>query len=376
MKNYINSRNDIIVIAGGGTGGHLFPAIAIGDELTLLGYTVVYIGSKFGIESKILPRLKNNFYLLNIKGIQRTISFKNIINNIIFPYRFISTFIKSYILLKKLNPKVVIGTGGYASGLPLLAALKLNIRTIIHEQNSYPGITTRKLSNIVDTVCITSEDSKKYITGNIKLTGIPIRKNLVKMNKEDSRIKMNLDSNKKTIFILGGSQGSLFFNNYFYKEIDFYINNNFQLIWQCGYNNFKEYKNKINNKNILLKDFFEDICLPFSASDIVVSRSGAMVLNEMAYLEKAMILVPLPSSAANHQYHNAKYFSKNKAAIMINENKVEDKLNKAIIDLINDSDRIKIMEKNANKLIINNALGNIISEITNLDRDTEIVNVK
>ena len=368
MENYRNN-NKTIVIAGGGTGGHLFPAIALGEELTFLGYTIIYIGSKFGIESKVLPTLKNRYYLFNIKGLQRTISFKNVINNTIFPYRFLITFIKSYILLKKLNPIVVIGTGGYASGLPLLASLKLKIRTLIHEQNSYPGITTRKLCNIVDTVCITSIDSKKYINGNIKLTGIPIRKNLVKMNKEDSRKKLNLNRNKKTIFILGGSQGSLCFNNHFYNKIDFYTNNNFQIIWQCGFNNFEEYNNKINNKNILLKDFFDDISIPFSASDIVVSRSGAMALNEMAHLEKAMILIPLPSSAANHQYHNAKYFLRNKAAIMINENKIKDELDKVIINLINDSDKINIMGKNANKLISNNGLDNIISEIINLVQD-------
>jgi len=368
MENCKNN-NKTIVIAGGGTGGHLFPAIAIGEELTLLGYTIIYIGSKFGIESKVLPTLKNKYYLFNIKGLQRTISFRNVWNNIIFPYRFLITYIKSYMLLKKLNPVVVIGTGGYASGLPLLASLKLKIKTLIHEQNSYPGITTRKLCNIVDTVCITSTDSKKYIYGNIKLTGIPIRKNLVKMNKEFSRKKLNLNTDKKTIFILGGSQGSVCFNNHFYNEINFFINNNFQIIWQCGFNNFEEYNNKINNKNILIKDFFDDISVPFSASDIVVSRSGAMALNEMAYLEKAMILIPLPSSAANHQYKNAKYFLRNEAAIMINENNIKDKLNNIINNLTNDSDKIKIMGKNANKLITNNGLDNIISEIIKLDKN-------
>ena len=367
MENYKNN-NKTIIIAGGGTGGHLFPAIAIGEELSILGYTIIYLGSRYGIESKILPTLENKYHLLNIKGIQRTISFKNIINNIIFPYRFISTFIKSYILIKKIKPIIVIGTGGYASGLPLIASLKLKIKTLIHEQNSYPGITTRKLSKLVDAVCITSIDSKKYIEGKIKLTGIPIRKNLIKMNKKDARKMLNLNSNKKTIFILGGSQGSVCFNNYFYNELDFFINNNFQIIWQCGFNNFKYYNNKINNKNILFKDFFEDISIPFSASDIVVSRSGAMALNEMAFLEKAMILIPFPSSAANHQYYNAKYFLMNKAAVMVEENQIKEKLNKAIIDLVNDSDKIKIIGKNASKLIINNALDNIIYEIRILEK--------
>ena len=149
----INKNNmPVALIAGGGTGGHLFPALAIGDALQKIGYDVKYIGSKYGLESKILPNKNKDHYLLDIKGIQRTFSFKNIISNILFPYKFLKAYIISKTIIKKLNPCIVIGTGGYASGIPLLASIKMNVRTLIHEQNSYPGLTTRKLSKKVDKV--------------------------------------------------------------------------------------------------------------------------------------------------------------------------------------------------------------------------------
>ena len=155
MSKYkINKNNQLILIAGGGTGGHLFPAIAIGDALQEIGYNVEYIGSKYGLESVILPKLKKKYYLLNIKGFQRTISFKNIINNILFPFRFLVAYYISSRIMKAIKPNIVIGTGGYASGIPMLSAIKLNIKTLIHEQNSYPGLTTRNLASKVNKVCV------------------------------------------------------------------------------------------------------------------------------------------------------------------------------------------------------------------------------
>ena len=236
MSKYkINKNNQVILIAGGGTGGHLFPAIAIGDALQNIGYNVQYIGSKYGLEAVVLPKLKKKYYLLSIKGFQRTFSFKNIINNILFPFRFLIAYYISSSIIRKIKPSIVIGTGGYASGIPMLSSLKLNIKTLIHEQNSYPGLTTRKLASKVNKVCISTSESKKYLNGNLILTGIPVRDNLTSFNKEEACKRLGLSIDKKTIFILGGSQGSYAFNNYFEKTFKFYLENNFQLIWQCGY---------------------------------------------------------------------------------------------------------------------------------------------
>ena len=191
MDKYKNNQ-DTILIAGGGSGGHLFPALAIGDELSNIGYTVKYIGSKYDIESKIFKNLNHEYYLLNITGIQRTISFKNIINNILFPFRFLNAYLISKTIIKRIKPKIVIGTGGYASGIPLINSIRMGIKTLIHEQNSYPGITTRKLSGKADKVCITTLETKKYLNGDAVLTGIPIRKKIFKINKQDACQKLGL----------------------------------------------------------------------------------------------------------------------------------------------------------------------------------------
>ena len=176
MSKHKINNNRIALIAGGGTGGHLFPGIAIGDALQKNGYNVEYIGSKYGLESMVFPRLNKKYYLLNIKGFQRTLSFKNIINNLLFPIRFLTAYCVSKIIIKRIKPNIVIGTGGYASGIPVLLSIKMNIKTLIHEQNSYPGFTTRKLANKVNKVCITTEESNKYLNGNLILTGITIYK--------------------------------------------------------------------------------------------------------------------------------------------------------------------------------------------------------
>jgi len=359
-----HKKNNTILIAGGGSGGHLFPALAIGDELYDRGYDVKYIGSQYGIESKILKKMNKEYYLLNIRGIQRTLSFKNIINNLLFPIRFLMSYLITKRILKKVNPIIVIGTGGYASGLPLLASIRMNIKTLIHEQNSYPGLTTRKLSKKVDLVCVTNLETKKYLDGNIVLTGIPIRNNFLKLNKSDACMKLGLSANKKTIFVVGGSQGSEAFNKYFKKNYKFYIKNDIQLIWQCGYKNLYHYENLVNHKNILIKDFFDNIDYAYSAADIIVSRAGAMTLNEISFMEKAMILVPLSSSAANHQFYNAKFFQDNNAAIMIEEKNLKGHIiEDSILKFFKNVDDLKLMGLNANQLIIKNSTEKIINQI-------------
>ena len=157
------SKNIRVLIAGGGTGGHLFPAVAIGDTLKKSGVDVLYIGSKYGIESRLLPSRGESPVLLNIRGFHRTFSIKNILDNLIFPIRVLLAYIKSRIIIKDFNPQVVVGTGGYSSGLPLLAAIHSGIKTLIQEQNSYPGFTTRKLASKVNKVCIGFKESASYI---------------------------------------------------------------------------------------------------------------------------------------------------------------------------------------------------------------------
>jgi len=287
----------------------------------------------------------------------------------LFPYKFLKAYNKSNKIIKKLKPSIVIGTGGYASGIPLLVSINMNIKTLIHEQNSYPGLTTRKLSNKVDTVCITNQESKKYLDGNIIETGIPIRENLKKIDKYKALQTLGLSTDKKTIFIVGGSQGSKIFNEYFEDTFNFYLKNNIQIIWQCGQAHINYYKNKINNKNIILKGFFNEIDYAYSASDLIISRAGAMALNEIAFMEKPMILIPLPNSAGNHQLYNAMSFYNKNAAIFINQNDMKNNIIETKVNqLFNNQTEMKQMAQNANKMIIKNARENIISEIKELNK--------
>jgi UDP-N-acetylglucosamine--N-acetylmuramyl-(pentapeptide) pyrophosphoryl-undecaprenol N-acetylglucosamine transferase len=368
MSKYKVKNNRMALIAGGGTGGHLFPGIAIGDALQKNGYNVRYIGSKHGLEATIFSKLNKKYYLLNIKGFQRTFSFKNIINNLLFPFRFLIAYYISKVIIKRIKPDIVIGTGGYASGIPLLSSIRMNIKTLIHEQNSYPGFTTRKLANKVNKVCITTNESNKYLNGNLILTGLPIRNNLISINKEKACKKLGLSINKKIVFILGGSQGSYAFNSYFKETFNFYLENNFQLIWQCGIKNITKYKKMINNDNILLKGFFNDISVPYSAADIIISRAGAVAINEISFIKKPMILIPLPTSAGNHQFHNAYTFSNNQAAIMINESELKNNIiENKILELFNNKQELQKLALNANNLIVKDATNRIINEIKELD---------
>ena len=369
LKHKVDMNNKVVLIAGGGTGGHLFPGIAIGDALQKIGYHVEYIGSKYGLESSILPKLNKKYYLLNIKGFQRTLSFKNIITNLLFPIRFLASYYISKTIIKRIKPNIVIGTGGYASGIPILLSVKMNIKTLIHEQNSYPGFTTRKLSSKVNKVCITTNESKKHLKGDLVLTGMPIRNNLISINKEKACRKLGLSNNKKTIFILGGSQGSYAFNKHFKRTFKFYLENNFQLIWQCGHNNIDQYKKIVNSQDILLKDFFDDINIPYSASDIVISRAGAVAINEISFIKKPMILIPLPTSAGNHQFHNAHNFASNEAAIMVQENELKDNIiEDKILELFNKPEELKNLVLNAHNLIIKDATNRIVHEIKELEK--------
>ena len=191
---------------------------------------------------------------------------------------------------------------------------------------------------------------------------------LISLNKEKACKKLGLSINKKVVFILGGSQGSYAFNNYFKETFKFYLENNFQLIWQCGIKNIDKYKKIINNHNILLKGFFNDISLPYSAADIIISRAGAVAINEISFIKKPMILIPLPTSAGNHQFYNAYTFSKNKAAIIINEHELKNHIiENKILELFNNSNALEKLASNANNLILKDATNKIISEIKKLD---------
>ena len=342
----MNKNNKIIFIAGGGTGGHLFPAVAIGKALEEKGINVYYIGSKNSIEKTYYNNNKMKYFLLNISGIQRNFNLKSLTKNLIFPIKFLISFLKSLFIILKYKPKAIVGTGGYCSGLPLLAGITLRIPTFIQDQNSIPGIITRTLHNKINYIFLGYECASKYLNkNNCIFTGNPIRKDLKIIDKKIAKKELNLNSEKKLIFVLGGSQGAKPINDYFIKNYTHYLKEGYQILLQCGDKNLNNFK-KINNCNIKIVKFISNISLAYSASDIVISRAGALAISELCIMKKAIILIPLPQAAENHQKINAEYLkSKNACEVVYQEELNTQKLLGIIRKLFQNKEEIKQLEK-------------------------------
>ena len=337
-----------IIIAGGGTGGHLFPAIAIGEALESNGMLVKYIGSKNGIEAKSTFIESEKLELLDLRGFVRSWNFRSIIKNISLLAKIIKSYIKVRKIIKSFNPDFVIGTGGYICAIPLYIAIKNNILTAIQEQNVLPGMVARKFADKVDLVFLSFKESEKYLTkNNYFVVGNPIREMIGRVDRIEAAKSMGVLPNKKTILILGGSQGAKSINQHFIKNYKKYTNQNFQLIWQTGKNSGFELK-KINHENIRKYEFIDKMDAAYGAVDLVVSRAGATAISEILYLGKPSILIPYPYAADNHQELNAKILSDNQASIVVSEDEFDNgKLEESIFSIMGSDEKLKLFSDNA-----------------------------
>ena len=343
-----------IIIAGGGTGGHLFPAIAIGEEIKdrFPNAEIHFIGSKFGLESKVFPVKDLLHTLLPISGLQRSFNISNILKNITLPFKIFKSLFKVNSLYKEFKPSLVIGTGGYASAIPLMVAQLKNpkITIILQEQNSFPGLTTRWFSKNADLICSSFDISKEINNERIVTTGNPIRNNIINGDKKLAINEFQLSIKKRTIFIFGGSQGSRFLNDSLSKIIKKINFKNIQILWQTGDKDYQKYKN-LSNKNLRVVPFINDMASAYSLSDLVVCRSGALTLSEITACGKPSILIPFAAAAGNHQFKNAETLSKKGASILIEEKDLNSKtLLLNINNLINNEDRLKSMSKASKSL--------------------------
>lgn len=357
-----------IIIAGGGTGGHLFPALAIGEKLVASGAKVYYFGSKYGIEKDILKKKKYPHLLLNIKGIQRGLNIFSITKNLWLTIRFLRSLFIALKIIRQKKPIIIIGTGGYSSGIPLFCASILNIPILLHEQNSYPGLTTRLFAKKARVVCVANKVAIKYLNSKQNIiTGNPIRSSLIKIDKLIARKKMQLNKDKFTIFIFGGSQGSKPINEYFIRKYSSYINLNCQIIWQCGKKSYNDISRKINHPDIHLTAFIDQIDIAYSAASIVICRSGAISLAELTSFGKAMILIPFPESAENHQEHNARFLEQNSAAIVVLQKDLKtEKLFNKVHELISDNKKISELEKKAKQCSVKKSTNKIFKQIMDI----------
>ena len=345
-----------VLIAGGGTGGHLFPAIAIGDELKKDNIQVKYIGSKYGIESSYKFIDKKDLSLLDLRGIQRSIGIKSILRNLVLPIKIIKSFYQVNSIIKTFKPDMIIGTGGYSCAIPLYIGIKNKILTAIQEQNVIPGMVTKKFHSKVNFIFTSFKETKEYLNHkNLLFTGNPIRSMIKKIRMEDAKEYLGLSSKKFTILIMGGSQGASSINQHIINNYQKYIDNNIQIIWQTGKNSNNSIKD-ISNPGIKIFDFINKMDIAYSASDLVVSRAGATAISEILFLEKPSILIPYPYAANNHQEINAITLEKKDASIKVTEEELKDgKLEDSIFELLGSEDKINFYKKNTKEYSMNNS---------------------
>lgn len=352
------------IISGGGTGGHIYPAVAIANELKAQfpDATFLFVGAKDKMEMQKVPQAGYKIEGLWIAGLQRKIT----VQNALFPIKLASSLLKSFFILKRFKPDVVIGTGGFASGAVLKVASMLGIPTVIQEQNSYPGITNKLLAKKANSICVAYENLERFFPKEkLHFTGNPVRQDLMEVasKKEEAIAHFKLDASKKTLLILGGSLGARRINQLIEKELDFLLQLDFQIIWQCGKHYLNEYSKYNEKENVQVTAFIDRMDLVYAAADVVISRSGASSVSELCIVGKPTIFIPSPNVAEDHQTKNAKAIVERGAAILIKESNLDDEFKIVFEAIVKDQGKLQNLTENIKKLAKPNATKAIVEEI-------------
>lgn len=354
------------IISGGGTGGHIYPAVAIANELKsrFPEAEFLFVGAKDKMEMQKVPQAGYAIKGLWISGIQRKLT----LDNAMFPLKLLSSMWNSLRIIKSFKPDVVIGTGGFASGAVLKVASMLGIPTVIQEQNSYPGITNKLLAKKANKICVAYENLERFFPKDkMILTGNPVRQDLInEASKSEAIAYFKLDANKKTLLVLGGSLGARRINQLIEKELDFLLSLNIQIIWQCGKLYLNDYSKYDEKENVQLVAFIDRMDLVYAAADVVISRSGASSVSELCIVGKPTIFIPSPNVAEDHQTKNAKAISDKNGAILIKESELEAQFETVFSDLISNENKQAELSQNIKKLAKPNATKDIVEEIIKL----------
>lgn len=354
------------ILSGGGTGGHIYPAIAIANELKLQfpDAEFLFVGARDKMEMQKVPQAGYEIKGLWIAGLQRKLT----LQNLMFPLKLASSLLESKRIIKKFKPDVVIGTGGFASGPLLQAAGSAGIPTVVQEQNSYPGITNKLLSKKANAICVAYQNLERFFPKEkIVLTGNPVRQDLIDIeSKRDEAVAFyGLDANKKTLLVLGGSLGARRINQLIEKELQNFLSQDVQVIWQCGKLYFEEYK-KYNQPNVKVVDFIERMDFVYAASDVIISRAGASSVSELCIVGKPVIFIPSPNVAEDHQTKNAQAIVDAKGAILLKESELDSQFSIVFEALLKDHGKQKQLSDNIKKLAKPKATQDIVAEIVKL----------
>ena len=363
------------LITGGGTGGHIYPALAIarGLQEKFQNIELLYVGTKKGLEADIVPKEGIAFKTVEVEGLQRKLSLRLFSSG----FKVTKGFFQAQSIVGEFKPDIVIGTGGYVCGPVVLAAALRRIPTLIHEQNAYPGITNKLLARFVDKIAVTFPESIKYFRNQkkVKVTGLPIRPEVLQVNKQEAYVKLNLDPKKKTILVVGGSRGARTLNIAMIQVIKEYQNReNIQVIHVTGNLDYQDTLKRIseqgismdNHGNISIIPYLYDMASALNVTDLIICRAGATTLSEVTALGIPSILIPYPYASENHQEYNARALETKGAAILIKDSELNgESLVKQIDELLN-TDKLGKMAENSRLLGKPNALESIVGCVQQL----------
>lgn len=355
------------ILSGGGTGGHIYPAIAIANELKgrFPDCEILFVGAADKMEMQKVPQAGYKIKGLWIAGIQRKLT----LSNAAFPLKLVSSLYKSFKIVRDFRPDVVIGTGGFASGPLLRAASMLNIPTVIQEQNSFPGITNKWLSKRANKICVAYEGLERFFpAGKIVLTGNPVRQDLLEAQgrRNEAAERFNLDPAKKTLLVLGGSLGARRINQLIAKELAWLQAQGIQVIWQCGKLYFEEYRHYGDNDGVQVLSFIDRMDLAYAAADVVISRSGASSVSELCLVGRPVLFIPSPNVAEDHQTKNANAIVQKEGAVMLKEIQLDTQFQDVFRDLITNDEKRRKLSENIQKLATPNATKDIVEEVIKL----------
>lgn len=359
-----------IIISGGGTGGHIFPAIAIGHAIKaqLPEAEILFVGAEGKMEMEKVPEAGFEIVGLPVAGFQRRLTAKNLL----FPFKLLLSMLKALGVVNRFKPDVAVGVGGYASGPVLKAANWKGVKTVVQEQNSFAGVTNKILAKSASKICVAYEDMERFFpVEKIRLTGNPIREQIRNISVDQATAKktFDLDPDKKTILVIGGSLGARTVNNSIKKGLDKLQSSGHQVLWQTGAYYYEDcQKAGVDFPDIHPVKFIREMDKAYSAADIVISRAGALSISELCVVGKPAILVPSPNVAEDHQTHNAMALVNRDAAVLVRDADAETELIDRALELMEDADRMQSLRQNILQMAKPDAAQTIANEILELIR--------
>lgn len=363
-----------VIISGGGTGGHIFPAVAIADALKKKDSSIeiLFVGAEGKMEMERVPKAGYKIVGLPVVGFQRKFTFKNVWNNLFFPFKLLSSLNKAKKVINEFKPDVVVGVGGYASGPILRVAMNSGVRGLIQEQNSFAGVTNKILAQKAAKICVAYDNMERFFPKEkLKNLGNPVRREVWDNNCIASEGKnfYGLDEQKKTIVLIGGSLGAKTMNEAMRDSHDLASQNpDIQILWQCGKLYFDTFSqcSTAQLPNVKITAFLERMDLAYAAADVVLSRAGALSISELCLVAKPTILIPSPNVAEDHQTQNALALVKKDAAILVKDVNAKAEMLQSALDLIANEAKMNELAKNIKTLAKPNAAEDLANEVMKL----------